>query len=602
MANWLKQNLARDSTFTSSNAQQMTYDWNMDNLLSDQKEIVLQIMFTLKQWIEWDGNRKFWPLRLTVRGKPGTGKSVVIKTIRNICYHMFSMDSCVQICAPTGGAAYNAGGQTCHRQWGISRNPKTNELSSEKKKYICKTCINTLILIIDEFSLLDAYCLGAMENNIRQSVYSLRCNAIPWGGIPVVVLFGDVFQLPSISPGAFEMMDPIKKKRILETTKNVIIRDLTASGWKQFIALAECVLTLTIPKRVDTSNKELLDILDGLRGEDPTKQLQEHQIQRLLDLRINNSMKFSMQQQQEIIQKSMCLFATKENNNIHNRSMLLKLNRSHPVCICKSITMRMGKQVSLNSHYDADRVPACTVLVKNAIVQLSGWNAKPEWGLFHTSLGKVIDIVYKDGESPTTGHLPYYILVDFQLYIGPPFDTRNPTYVPVPTHVTKCKYNCGCERMYVPLTLAFGKTIHSFQGQNVGPTRPGQPENPIKSIVVDLGPRSFEGSAPALAFSICSRATTLGDPNDLTTSALFFNGNNMNRDRIQNITCRKDGLPYAKVALQKKWNSYLTKRQNSTVALTSNVNEQTLAWIHSFHTNLTTIQQKIHFYSTKINS
>ena len=123
--------------------------------------------------------------------------------------------------------------------------------------------------------------------------------------------------------------------------------------------------------------------------------------------------------------------------------MLLKLNQYHPVCICKSITTRIGKHVSLNSHYDIDRTPSCTLLVKNAIVQLSGWNAKPEWGLFHSSLGKIIDIVYKNDESPQLGNLPLYILVDFQLYIGPVFDKDHPTYVPIPVHIAKCKYNCG---------------------------------------------------------------------------------------------------------------------------------------------------------------
>ena len=99
------------------------------------------------------------------------------------------------------------------------------------------------------------------------------------------------------------------------------------------------------------------------------------------------------------------------------------------------------------------------------------------------------------------------------------------------------------------MTLAFGKTINSFQGQNVGPTQPGQPINPIQAIIVDPGTRVFESTSPGLFYSVLSRVTTLGDPNDITTSAIFFNGNNMTRHRILNITSRKDGLPYAKVTL-----------------------------------------------------
>ena len=72
--------------------------------------------------------------------------------------------------------------------------------------------MNTVVLILDEYSLLDAYSLGAMENNVCQAVYSSQYDKIPWGGIPVVVVFGDMFQLLSISPGALEMMDNNKKK------------------------------------------------------------------------------------------------------------------------------------------------------------------------------------------------------------------------------------------------------------------------------------------------------------------------------------------------------------------------------------------------------
>ena len=121
----------------------------------------------------------------------------------------------------------------------------------------------------------------------------------------------------------------------------------------------------------------------------PSKQLTEIQIQRLLNLRLNNSFMFSSQQQQHIRKNSMCLFATKENNDSHNQNMLLHLNKIEPVCLCRSITLHNGKQVSLNSHYDSDRVPPLTILVKNAIVPLSGCNAKSEWGLFHTSIGKL---------------------------------------------------------------------------------------------------------------------------------------------------------------------------------------------------------------------
>ena len=98
------------------------------------------------------------------------------------------------------------------------------------------------------------------------------------------------------------MMDN-NKKRILDTTKNPILRKMISLGWDQYIALSNKVLQLSIPKRVNSSNKELLQILDCLCGEDKDMVQQEHQILQLMNLHINNSSLFTSEQQQLIQQK-----------------------------------------------------------------------------------------------------------------------------------------------------------------------------------------------------------------------------------------------------------------------------------------------------------
>ena len=56
----------------------------------------------------------------------------------------------------------------------------------------------------------------------------------------------------------------------------------------------------------------------------------------------------------------------------------------------------------------------------------------------------------------------------------------------------QCKHEC-CTRQFVPLKLAYGKTAHTFQGQNAGPTPPGKPPNAVQTLVVDHGSRNFKG-------------------------------------------------------------------------------------------------------------
>ena len=131
---------------------------------------------------------------------------------------------------------------------------------------------------------------------MQGSVFILRVHRGEWGNIPVIVIFGDYFQLPSISPGVFEMMDVMKKKQVLSSIKNPLVADLTLSGWEQYLVLTDVVLSLSIPKHVDKNNKELLEILDALRSEDDESQLNNAQIDRLLGLCLSNNQKFTSDQ------------------------------------------------------------------------------------------------------------------------------------------------------------------------------------------------------------------------------------------------------------------------------------------------------------------
>ena len=89
--------------------------WDITKLHAEQKEVVLQVVTKLKQWIEWDGKTSFVPLRMIVHGRPGTGKSVVIKTLYSISYSIFGLIAYPLINASNGGSAYNAN-EKKHRQ------------------------------------------------------------------------------------------------------------------------------------------------------------------------------------------------------------------------------------------------------------------------------------------------------------------------------------------------------------------------------------------------------------------------------------------------------------------------------------------------------
>jgi hypothetical protein len=110
--------------------------------------------------------------------------------------------------------------------------------------------------------------------------------------------------------------------------------------------------------------------------------------------------------------------------------------------------------------------------------------------------------------------------------------------VPIPCVEEVCS-KCCCTRIFVPLELSFATTIHKCQGLSVGPVQPGQPPNPAEKIIVDVGTSRFEAIVPGLFYVALSRATTMGG-GDRRKSAIFFNGDNITKERLVRMTYKKD--------------------------------------------------------------
>jgi hypothetical protein len=115
----------------------------------------------------------------------------------------------------------------------------------------------------------------------------------------------------------------------------------------------------------------------------------------------------------------------------------------------------------------------------------------------------------------------------------------------------------------MPIQLCYAKTIHTtFQGQSAGPVAANQQPNPVQRIVVHSGSRKFEGQNPGLTYTALSRSTSMGDFTDLTTSALFFDGNDVMPDRFVDIArSSKTHELYKLVYLRNNWVKHLSGNQ-----------------------------------------
>ncbi|MFZ4896238.1 ATP-dependent DNA helicase [Plantibacter sp. Mn2098] len=125
-----------------------------------------------------------------VTGRAGTGKSTLLNHLA------WNTSKQLVICAPTGVAALNVGGQTIHSLFrlpigliadhDIEQNDQTRKLLN---------AIDTLV--VDEVSMVSADLMDAMDRSLRQARQRPHD---PFGGVQVV-LFGDPYQLAPV-PGS----------------------------------------------------------------------------------------------------------------------------------------------------------------------------------------------------------------------------------------------------------------------------------------------------------------------------------------------------------------------------------------------------------------
>ncbi|MET0715242.1 MAG: AAA family ATPase, partial [Mycetocola sp.] len=125
-----------------------------------------------------------------VTGRAGTGKSTLLNHLS------WNTEKQIVICAPTGVAALNVGGQTIHSLFrlpiGLIADHDIDQSDQVKK------LLNTIdTIVIDEVSMVNADLLDAVDRSLRMA-RTRRHEA--FGGVQLV-LFGDPYQLAPV-PGS----------------------------------------------------------------------------------------------------------------------------------------------------------------------------------------------------------------------------------------------------------------------------------------------------------------------------------------------------------------------------------------------------------------
>lgn len=382
------------------------------DLYDDQQKIAFVIMKKLQEWVDCDNFEKFEPLRLTVMGAGGTGKSVVINTILTIMRNIFGRNDVIQCIAPTGTAASNIGGETIHNFLKMKIQQQTSEpvLGDTTFGILKERLKNLLAIIIDERSLLSSNTLGVASTIVAQTIHGGYNPSVPWGGLPILVVLGDDYQLPSINPGAMDRKVTDDKMRY--------------AGNLRFQELMDQTMELTGSKRIQENQNETKLLNERLRlGE-----LSTSDIIKLRSLTLENmEEKHGKDYVSKLKKDALYIYAKNEKIDEHNLNMIIKNHtKENPIAILKCQSESSTGDKAKIGHFDGKKPPKSALLIRGAKVALQGRNFCPTWGLHNSACGVVQEIVFEQRHNPNHGSLPKYVIVEFPTYSGPIWDENNP--------------------------------------------------------------------------------------------------------------------------------------------------------------------------------
>ena len=252
----------------------------LDDLFEDQQMIAFQIMSTLREFMTSKSLRDFEPFRCTINGPGGTGKSVLLNTILATIREMFQYNDTVKSGGPTGVSACNANGETLHR---LSRQVKQRgeytpySIGQSQKQDLIENYKHLLCLIIDERSMVTSKLLGTTAQVISETVFQGRgIKSDHFGGIPVVVLAGDDYQLAGMHQGAIDCLTRQDGGK------------MTQKGRQIFIDCSKKVFHLQHNRRMCDNKMEQKELLGRLRiGEHVT----DSDVTKLQSLHLDNILK-----------------------------------------------------------------------------------------------------------------------------------------------------------------------------------------------------------------------------------------------------------------------------------------------------------------------
>ena len=309
-------------------------NYHIDAANQDQQDILAYFVALLKDWhdsfVTQTKEKSFKPKRVTISGVAGSGKSTLINTLVTVFKKFFNQDESVLVCGPTGSAAFNAGGVTCHHALNIPvHNYGKYSVGDETLKKLRISLASIIALIIDERSMISSEMLALMELHSREGAYQGRNRNTPWGGIPFVILVGDDYQLPPIDQGAIYIMEDKCPQLFKSINKRKSVP--RKMGEQIFLDCAQNVMSLNTSQRQNESEEHFRQILEKTRAQVNGPELDINDARFLSSYCLNDITNFTEEEANKIRNhpQTLHLFANKHPRNHFNKKNFLMLIQKH---------------------------------------------------------------------------------------------------------------------------------------------------------------------------------------------------------------------------------------------------------------------------------
>lgn len=405
------------------------------------------------------------PLRLFVTGEAGSGKSFVMRIVCQAINKILGNNSVV-IAAPTGVAAFNAGGLTLHRVLCLpvehNRTASYRKLSDRSLSMLRGKWSSVKYLVIDEISMVSNKMLAYIHYRLQEifngtdKQYFGNCS---------IICFGDMYQLR-----------PVMGKFIFENDDNLAI-----NLWTELFLYVE--LNQNMRQQNDAS---FANLLNRFRTGDQTPDDYD-----ILRTRVHIDIPKSLG---SIIR----LYPTIEQVRLHNAHCLAQFEHTITVTAVDEEILPSGLQriasatLIPSDDRDCAGLPKKLEIALNCQVILTR-NLDVDIGLVNGARGIVTKIDYLPGNTvPRAIHLQFHDSAVAKTLRN----TNNLDSVNIQQISAKFygKSNTILTRSQFPLQLCYAMSIHKAQGLS------------LDSAVVYLGKKLFQTS---MAYVALSRMRTL---------------------------------------------------------------------------------------------